>query len=169
MDTEKGHRPSNKEMTRGLTTTLFTLMLLCFLFTHMDVGITAGSATDVAKHFDITEFQVGLIASSLSIGNIIGNFFAPTLFGKLRAKYIFLLAVALNTMSIIGVAITNNITIMVVSRGLAGMFKVVFVAYFPIFIELYAPEELNELWTKISYLAIPMGTVLGYGILIIIK
>ena len=156
-------------MTRGLTTTLYVLMLLCFLFTHMDVGITAGSSTDIAKHFNITETQVGLIASSLSIGNVIGTFIAPSVFGKLRAKHIVLLAVVLNSVSIAGVAFTDNFDLMVISRGLAGLFKVAFTAYFPIFIDMYAPEDLGELWTKISYLAIPMGTVLGYGILIITK
>jgi hypothetical protein len=70
----------------------------------------------------------------------------------------------LNGLSVSSFAFTKNFYILIVSRVTAGFFKVMFVIYFPVWIDLCAPQKSQTMWISFYFLMVPMGIILGIGL-----
>ncbi len=70
------------EVKKSLKTTkcLFVNMILCYYFSHIDLGIMGVSNENIQKYLNISESDVGLLATSLYIGNVAGSLICPLLF-----------------------------------------------------------------------------------------
>jgi predicted MFS family arabinose efflux permease len=63
-------------------------------------------------------------------------------------------------------AFTKNFWILFVTRSFVGFFQVMFVIYFPVWIDLCAPPKSQTMWISFFFLTVPLGIVLGYGLTI---
>lgn len=75
-------------------------------------------------YFNVSESDVGLLATAAYIGNVIGTVIAPFLFAKLKAKHIIVVAAILNGLSVGAFSILENFWIIFATRILGGFFKV---------------------------------------------
>lgn len=55
-------------------------MILCYYFSHIDLGVMGVSNENIQKYLGISESDVGLLATSLYIGNVAGSLICPLLF-----------------------------------------------------------------------------------------
>jgi fucose permease len=78
---------------------LYILVLLCFLFCHIDTGILAVSNTLIKDYFKISDSQIGLLATGLYIGNVGGTISSPLLFARFQAKHVLVLAAIGNALT----------------------------------------------------------------------
>ncbi len=53
---------------------------MCFLFSHVDVGILSQSNDKVKEKFDIDEGLMGLLETALYVGIVAGTIICPILF-----------------------------------------------------------------------------------------
>lgn len=59
---------------------------------------------------------------------------------------------------------TNNFDILIVTRFFSGIFGVIFVIYFPVWIDLCAPPKSQTMWIFIYFLTEPLGVFLGFAL-----
>lgn len=99
--------------------------LIVFLIVFLDLvgfGIFITLSTYLARHFQATEFQIGLLMASYSLMQFV---FAP-LWGRLSDKFgrrpILLLSLIGGSLSYLGIAFSDTLIMMFVCRSLAGTF-----------------------------------------------
>ncbi len=59
---------------------------------------------------------------------------------------------------------TNNFNILIVTRFFSGFFSVMFVIYFPVWIDLCAPPKSQTMWISFYFLTVPLGLILGFAL-----
>lgn len=107
---------------------------------------------------------MGLISSSIYVGNVLGCLIFPLLLSKLNAKTVIVWASLLNALSVGVFSLTDLYWVLIASRVLAGLSQVVFVIYFPVWIDLCTPEKHKTMLISVFYLSVPLGLVTGFGL-----
>lgn len=123
---------------------LYSGIFLCFLFSHIDVGILSQSSDEAIQRLKISESQIGLLETGLYIGIVAGTILCPLIFSLMSPKILIILASILNGLFAAVIVIGNPETFWIVfgSRVLVGLFLSVFILYFPVWIDLCAPPHL---------------------------
>jgi len=78
------------------TNFLYSAIFLCFLFSHIDVGILSQSNEEARHYLRITEDELGLLETAMYIGIVIGTILCPLLFKVMSPKLLITLAACLN-------------------------------------------------------------------------
>lgn len=84
---------------------------------------------------------MGLLTAALYVGNVVGSLITPKILTLVKPKTAIVVAAVLNALAVGVFSITKNFWIIFVSRMLVGLFQVVFVIYFPVWIDLCSPPE----------------------------
>ena len=58
----------------------------------------------------------------------------------------------------------SNFYILILTRFFAGFFEVMFIIYFPVWIDLFAPPKSQTMWISLYYLTVPLGLILGFAL-----
>lgn len=82
---------------------------------------------------------MGLISSSIFFGNVLGCLLFPILLSKSNAKTLIVWASIFNALSVSVFSLTDLYWALIASRVLAGLSQVVFMIYFPVWIDLCSP------------------------------
>lgn len=114
---------------------LYLVIIFCYLVCHIDLGILAVSNDSIIKSLKINESGMGLLATGLYIGNVTGSLLCPFLFAKLNAKHILVVAAILNALTVAVFTFIDDYWIIFGSRIAVGFFQVMFVIYFPVWID----------------------------------
>lgn len=96
------------------------------------------------------------------MGNVAGTLIGPFLFAKLPAKWIIVVASITNGILVSTFVLTSNFWIIFVTRVLAGLAQVMFIIYFPVWIDQHAPPKSQTMWISLYFLTVPLGLILGY-------
>ena len=143
---------------------LYLVTLFTYLFCHIDLGVLASSNEAAKKYLgDISESDIGLVASALYIGNIIGSLVCPSLFANMKAKHILVISAVMNGLCCGIFVLVSNYWIVFASRVLVGFFEVMFIIYIPVWIDTHAPPSSQTMWISFFFLTVPLGLILGYG------
>ena len=78
---------------------------------------------------------MGLLATGLYIGNVIGSFLCPFLFSKMRAKHILVIAAVGNALTVAVFTFVKDYWVIFASRCFVGFFQVMFIIYLPVWID----------------------------------
>jgi predicted MFS family arabinose efflux permease len=89
----------------------------------------------------VSETYVGLLSAALYLGNVVGSLITPKLFTIFKAKHLIVAAAIFNALAVGVFSITTDYWIIFSSRVLVGFFQVIFVIYFPVWIDLCAPPS----------------------------
>lgn len=100
---------------------LYLLIVFCYLFCHIDLGILAVSNENIIKSLKIEESAMGLLATGLYIGNVVGSLICPFLFAKMRAKHLIVGAAIINAASVAVFTFTQDYWIVFGSRIIVGL------------------------------------------------
>lgn len=88
------------------------------------------------------------------------------IFAKIQPKKTIVVSAILNGITVGVFSITKNFWLIFGSRVLVGFFQVMFVIYFPVWIDLCAPPKSQTMWISFFFLTVPIGIIFGYGITI---
>ena len=107
------------------TNFLYSAIFLCFLFSHIDVGILSQSNEEARMDLGITEDQLGLLETALYIGIVLGTILCPLLFNVMSPKVLIALAALLNGAFATVIAIPGvSYYLIFASRVIVGLFLV---------------------------------------------
>lgn len=146
-----------------VTFLLYLVIVFSYLFCHIDLGILAVSNDAIIKTLDINESGMGLLATGLYVGNVAGSLLCPFLFSKLKAKHILVTAAVLNAAFVAVFTFVTDYWIIFGSRVAVGFFQVMFIIYFPVWIDQQAPPRSQTMWISFFFLTVPIGLIVGYG------
>ena len=140
------------------------MIVFCYIFCHIDNGILAVCNESLGKDLGVSDSDVGLISAAVYVGNVVGSLLTPKLLTLMKPKTAIVGAAILNSLAVGVFSITKNYWIIFASRALVGFFQVVFVIYFPVWIDLCSPPQKQTIWISFFFLAVPVGLVMGYAI-----
>ena len=109
---------------------------------------------------------MGLLASGLYFGNVAGSLVAPILFAKLPPKLVIVVSAIMNALAVGVFTFTDNFWLIFASRVIVGFFQVMFIIYFPVWIDQQAPPAKQTMWISFYFLTVPIGLIVGYGLAI---
>lgn len=150
------------DLSPKVTKYLYILIAFCYLACHIDLGILAVSTDAIRLNLNITSSQMGLLASALYLGNVLGSLLGPFIFGKIKAKNIIVISSIMNALMVAVFNFVTNYWILFSSRVLVGLFQVMFVIYFPVWIDQHAPQASQTMWISFYFLTVPVGLIIGY-------
>jgi fucose permease len=75
---------------------LYAGIFMCFLSSHIDVGILSQANEKAKDEFKISESEIGLLETALYIGIVIGTIICPILFSITTPKNLITLSAFLN-------------------------------------------------------------------------
>jgi len=131
----------SQERKRGVTSFLYFIIVVSYIFCHIDNGILAVCNETLGKDLGVSDSMVGLLSAGLYVGNVVGSLVTPKLLTLMKPKTAIVMAAILNALAVGVFAITKDFWIIFASRVLVGFFQVVFVIYFPVWIDLCSPPE----------------------------
>lgn len=104
---------------------LYSAIFLCFLFSHIDVGILSQSNEEARGDLGISEDQLGLLETAMYIGIVIGTILCPFLFKVMSPKLLIAISACLNGAFATVIAIPEvPYEAIFASRVLVGLFLV---------------------------------------------
>jgi MFS family permease len=104
---------------------LYSAIFLCFLFSHIDVGILSQSNEEAREDLEITEDQLGLLETAMYVGIVIGTILCPIAFKYVSPKLLIAISACLNGAFATVIAIPHvNYYIIFASRVVVGLFLV---------------------------------------------
>jgi predicted MFS family arabinose efflux permease len=80
-----------------------------------------------------------LISAAVYVGNVAGSLLTPKLLTVMKPKTVIVAAAILNALAVGVFSVTKSYWTIFASRALVGFFQVVFVIYFPVWIDLCSP------------------------------
>ncbi len=106
---------------------LYAGIFLCFLFSHVDVGILSQSNDQAIKDLVINESKMGLLETGLYVGIVAGTIICPILFSVMSPKILIAISSLLNGLFAVVIVIGNadNYWIVFASRVIVGLFLVI--------------------------------------------
>ena len=151
----------------GGTRFLYSIIFMCYLFAHIDMGILAQASEIIQSDLAITEGQMGLLETAMYIGIVLGSVICSILFSVCSPKLIILGAVIFNAGAVAVFSLTQIYWAIFASRIAVGLFLSVFIIYFPVWIDQCAPIKSQAIWISFYFLTEDLGMVLGYGIAVL--
>ncbi len=99
---------------------------MCFLFSHVDVGILSEANNKAIKDLGINKSLMGLLASGLYAGIVAGTIICPILFSVISPKILIAVSSLLNGVFAVVIVFGQDINYWVIfaSRVLVGFFLV---------------------------------------------
>lgn len=139
-----------------------------FLFGY-DEGIIAGSLDLVSQHFNFSHTAVGVMASALPFGALIGSMFIGAVIASHFTKYlgrrsILFLAGVLFLLTSIGTATAHVEWFFILSRLILGLAIGLAAVITPLYLGEIAPKELRGAVVAVYQLAITVGIFSAYSI-----
>lgn len=80
-----------------------------------------------------------MISAAVYVGNVAGSLLTPKLLTVMKPKTVIVAAAILNALAVGVFSVTKSYWTIFASRALVGFFQVVFVIYFPVWIDLCSP------------------------------
>ena len=140
---------------------LALLTLLNFL-NYIDRNILFGVQPLIQKEFGVSDASLGFLTTTFFICYIFTSPFVGYLADRRSRKNIIVLGAILWSAATLLTALTHSFTTLLVRHTLVGIGEATFVVIAPAYIADLFPIERRGGMLSIFYLAIPMGSALGY-------
>jgi MFS family permease len=157
------HRVTGKSgLTRGAAAYGLGLMTLLNFVNYIDRYVLPAVAPRVKAELGLTDTQLGFLGSAF----LFSYFIVSPLFGwlgdRLSRTRLMAFGVAVWSLATAGGGLARNLGQMLVARGAVGVGEASYAAISPALISDYYPAERRGRVFAIFYLAIPVGSAVGY-------
>jgi MFS family permease len=153
-------------MDRSATSLLIYLLFLAVnLLINMDHGSIPAATTKISEDLQFSKVQLGALGSLVFIGLAVGSSVSGFVYTHFGTKSIISFFTMLTALSLILFPVSGtNHYLVYLARFMAGMFQVFLVVYFPVWIDVFAPDRWKTLWLTFLQLAVPLGVIFGYSL-----
>jgi sugar porter (SP) family MFS transporter len=127
-----------------------------------DTAVINGGIVFLKAHFQLTQFQTEIAASSLLLGCILGAGAAGFLSDRLGRKRILMLAAVLFLLSAVGAALPRTLSEFIVARFLGGVAIGIASLLSPLYIAEIAPADIRGRLVTLNQMAIVTGILCSY-------
>ena len=139
-------------------------LFLANLFFNVDMGILPAGSTAIKKDFKLDNAQFGSLGSVVYFGQTLGSALSSVVLRSCNPKYVLIVCITLNIISLIVFTLTDIFPILMVCRMLTGVFQIFFGIYQPVWADVYGSKRQKETWLTYLLIATPLGVITGYGL-----
>jgi predicted MFS family arabinose efflux permease len=129
---------------------------------NVDMGIMAAGTTSIQTDLKMDKGQYGTLGSVVYFGQILGSVGAAGLLAKNNAKYILIWCLILNLGALNLFTMTKTYWVLVLSRGLTGLFQISFAIFMPVWASAFGNAKQQALWMTYLMITSPLGVIMGY-------
>src|SRR5581483_3242708 len=140
---------------------LLLLTLLNFL-NYIDRSILFAVQPQIQAEFHLKDSQIGLLTSAFFFCYMIFAPFAGLLADRVARKYIMAVGAILWSLATLLTAVTHSYSVLLFRHTIVGIGEATFVTITPAFVSDLFPEHVRGRIMAIFYVAIPVGTAIGY-------
>jgi len=142
--------------------TALTVLTALNLLNYIDRSVLFAVQPLVQAEFHITNAQVGYLTSAFLAFYMVAAPFTGPLADRYSRKLIIIIGAMFWSSLTLLSAVTHNYTELLIRHTLVGIGEATFVTIAPTFVADLFPEEKRGRILGIFYLAIPVGTAIGY-------
>ncbi len=142
--------------------TILALLTLLNFLNYIDRNILFGVQPLIKEEFHVSDASIGLLTSSFFVCYVIVSPFVGYLADRRSRRNIIALGAILWSAATLLTAITHSFTSLLVRHTVVGIGEATFVVIAPAYIADLFPIQRRGGMLAIFYLAIPMGSALGY-------
>lgn len=130
-----------------------------------DMGISGGTITNVATHFNLNSAWEGFALSVFIVGAVLGSIFTRKINDEFRRKKALIIGTILMFIGAIGVYLFgNNFKLFLLCRGIAGAGMGLLFSSEPSYITEILPPSIRGGVGSILQFTIGLGIIVGYFI-----
>jgi len=144
--------------------TALALLTALNLLNYIDRSVLFAVQESIKAEFDRTDLQIGLLTTVFFIFYMIAAPFMGPLSLRFTRKYVIIAGALIWSVATLLTAITKNFDELLFRHTVVGVGEASFVVLSPTFIADMFPDRMRGRVMGIFYLAIPVGTGLGYMI-----
>ena len=145
---------------RWIIITIFTIIYTLLM---INVGIMSAATRTIKSSLNLNNETFGLLSSLNSTGRIIGTFLFMGIINFFNRKYIVLIPLYINSISVIAFTLSDVHIILYITRMLNGVCQVFGFIYFPMWIDQFGIQKRKTFMLTLIQLASPLGMVTGYS------
>ena len=97
---------------------IFCILLLCL--GNLDQGAISASTTEIKKYFKMSDRELGSFGGIAFLGTTLGGIFSLSIINKFNRKYMIMILLILNTLSIFIPTIITSKNLLMFCRILSG-------------------------------------------------
>ena len=144
--------------------TALALLTALNLLNYIDRSVLFAVQDSIKAEFHRSDFQIGLLTAVFFIFYMIAAPFMGPLSVRFTRKYVIIVGALIWSVATLLTAITKNYDELLFRHTVVGVGEASFVVLSPTFIADMFPDRMRGRVMGIFYLAIPVGTGLGYMI-----
>lgn len=142
-------------------TALVLLTLLNFL-NYIDRSILFAVQPQIQTEFHISDSEIGLLTSAFFFCYMCFAPFVGPLADRFPRKYIMAVGAIVWSVATLLTAVTHSYTVLLIRHAIVGIGEATFVTITPAFVSDLFDERIRGRIMAIFYIAIPVGTAIGY-------
>jgi len=151
-------------LSRKVRWIIFAIFIYFTIVIELDQGTLSSSTDSISKDIELNDNELGGLGSMIFLGKSLGCLLFFSLINKLNRKYMLLVTSLLLILSLILTTQTKNLTLLYISRIIAGLTQSYVSIYFPVWADQFGVHKYKSLIMTCHHLASSMGSLLGYVI-----
>ncbi|MCP4508324.1 MAG: sugar porter family MFS transporter [Fuerstiella sp.] len=151
---------SSHRVTRYVAVAALAALITGFQY-GFTLAIIAGAEPFLADQFQLSTWQLGLVVSNLSLGAAVGSLLAGPLSDRLGRRKVLVATALVFLVSAVLSAAANNISILLVSRSLAGL-AVGAAMIIPLYVAEISPAKSRGLLVSLVQIGIVTGILAAF-------
>lgn len=156
IDDRMGH------LSREVRTLLFVHVFISNLIINIDHGVMPAAVPVLKRDLGLSNASLGLLGSLVYLGLTFGSIASSPLFNLINAKYVIGSSLLLNAVAMLVFPMVDIYYVQAFSRFVVGFLQVFTCIYFPVWIDIFGPNDRKTIWLTLIQLAVPLGIVVGY-------
>lgn len=132
------------------------------LVNYLDRFLIAAVGPKLAEDLGLSDFKFGLVLNAFMVGYFLTSPFFGALGDRFRRRGLIALGVAVWSLATAASGLMHTFGTMVAARFVVGIGEASYATLAPTIIDDLAPPATKNRWLAVFYVAIPVGSALGY-------
>ena len=158
---EKEIQKKIQTLSQSIRWLIYLLLIISNILISFDQGSIPASTNQLYKLVKSNQV-IGLFASLVFIGNIIGSCISFYLINKISRKILLFLSLLLFSFCLFTFILFKQIYFLLINRILCGIFQSFITIYLPIWCNQYGIMNMKTFMLYIAQFVVPIGIFLGY-------
>ena len=123
------------QISRKIRWFIFCILLLCL--GNLDQGAISASTTEIKKYFNMSDTELGSFGGISFLGTTLGGIFSLSIINKFNRKYMIMILLIVNTLSIFIPTIITSKILLMFCRILSGFAQSFTSIYLPVWVDQF--------------------------------
>ena len=147
------------QISRKIRWFIFCILLLCL--GNLDQGAISASTTEIKKYFNMSDTELGSFGGISFLGTTLGGIFSLSIINKFNRKYMIMILLIVNTLSIFIPTIITSKILLMFCRILSGFAQSFTSIYLPVWVDQFGISNKKSIMMSLISLPSALGYLVG--------